>query len=391
MIRIFEVLLALLIVLLLAVVVGVLLPSHGHIERTVEVSNPVRQVFDSIDTFRRYPQWTAARMWDPQVQMRLEGPESGVGAKVAWTSTSPKVRDGSLTITSSDEDNKVTMAVDNYWTGTDKTYTLSLKPSSNGRTVVIHWAYDVDYGWDLVARYAGLYINGDPAAVVQTNLNNLAAIMAGFPNTDYKEQPIEVVDVAAKPVFMVATKAKRSLDEVEEATDAAIGEIEAAMAKAGVTAAGPRMTITTTWGEEDYAFSVAIPVSSATITLDNQQFTIETPAPAPAPSATDTDEEEGTAATAADTPGQKDRDGLLIVDHNVRAGLWYQGKALVTDYKGSPAALPLLRLNQKAYAETHGYHYNDSGFLGRYWDELLSEPGTAQDEQEFKVYLPIQL
>ena len=389
MIRIFEVLLALLIVLLLAVVVGVLLPSHGHIERTVEVSNPVRQVFDSIDTFRRYPQWTAARMWDPQVQMRLEGPESGVGAKVAWSSTNAKVRDGSLTITSSDEDNKVTMAVDNHWTGTDKTYTLSLKPSSNGRTVVIHWAYDVDYGWDLMARYAGLYINGDPAAVVQTNLNNLAAIMAGFPNTDYKEQPIEVVDVAAKPVFLVATKAKRSLDDVEEATDAAIGEIEAAMAKAGVTAAGPRMTITTTWGEEDYAFSVAIPVSSATITLDNQQYTIETPAPAP--SATGTDEEEGTAAPADDTPGQKDRNGLLIVDHNVRAGLWYQGKALVTDYKGSPAALPLLRLNQKAYAETHGYHYNDSGFLGRYWDELLSEPGTAQDEQEFKVYLPIQL
>lgn len=387
MIRIFEVLLASLIVLVLAVVVGVLLPSHGHIERTVEVSSPVRQVFDSVNTFRRYPQWTAARVWDPQVQMRLEGPESGPGAKVNWTSASPKVGEGSLTITASDPDSKVTMAVDNNWIGTDKTYTVELQPSQNGKTLVIHWEYDVDYGWDLLARYGGLYINGDPAATLQTNLNNLAAMVAGFPNTDYKEQPIEVVDVTAKPVFMVATKAKRSLDEVEEATDTAIGEIEAAMAKAGLTAAGPRMTITTAWGDEDYTFSVAIPVDATTFTLDGKQYTIETPVMSP--SATDTDDEETTPAT--DTPGEKDRSGMLIVDHNVRAGLWYQGKALVTDYTGSPAALPLLRLNQKAYAETHGYHYNESGFLGRYWDELLSQPGTAQDEQEFKVYLPIQL
>ena len=88
MIRILEILVALLIVGLLAVLVGVLLPSHGHIERSVEVSSPVRQVYDSVNTFRRYPQWSALRTFDPKVQMTLEGPEAGPGAKVSWTSTS---------------------------------------------------------------------------------------------------------------------------------------------------------------------------------------------------------------------------------------------------------------------------------------------------------------
>lgn len=386
MIRIFEVLLALLIVFVLAVVVGVLLPSHGHIERTVEVSSPLRQVYDSVDTFRRYPQWSALRNVDPQVRMTLSGPEAGPGAKVSWSSALPKVGDGSLEIKSNEQDSTVTMALDNDWVGTNKTYTVSLVPSSNGKTLNIKCAYDVDYGWNLLWRYGGLYINGDPSSIIQGSLNNLAALLAGYPNTDYKDQEIAVVDVAARPVFLVATTAKRSLDDVEEATDTAVGEIEAAMAKAGLTAAGPRMTITTTWGEDDYTFSVAIPVDATTFELDGKQYTIETPVPPP--SATDSDEEE---TPAAPVPGEKDRKGMLIVDQNVRAALWYQGKALVTDYTGSPAALPLLRLNQKAYAETHGYHYNDSGLLGRYWDELLSPPGTAQDEQEFKVYLPIQL
>ena len=55
MTRVLELLVSLLIVFVLVVVVGVLLPAHGHIERTVEVSSPLRQIFDSVNTFRRFP------------------------------------------------------------------------------------------------------------------------------------------------------------------------------------------------------------------------------------------------------------------------------------------------------------------------------------------------
>lgn len=382
MMRIFEVLLALLIVFVLAVLVGVMLPAHGHIERSVEVSSPVRQVYDSINSFRRYPQWSSLRNSDPRVQMRLSGPEFGKDAKVSWSSDLKKIGDGSLKIISNEQDSKVVMAVDNGWAGTDKTYTVQIVPSSNGKTLKINWAYDADYGWDLIGRYAGLYINGDPASSAQVSLNNLAAMLAGFPNIDYKDQKIDVVDVAAKPVFLVATKSKRSLDDVADATSTALTEIEAAMKKAGVTAAGPRMTITTEWGEEDYTFSVAVPVSAASITLNQQQYALETPVPAPI------DESGDDSTPPTFTTGQKDRKGMLVVDTNVRAALWYGGVALYTEYTGSPAALPALRLGQKAYAETHGYRYSESG-LGRPYDELVSAPDAPEDQQIFRVYLPI--
>jgi hypothetical protein len=383
MIRIFEVLIALLIVFLLAVVVGVLLPDHGHIERTVEVPSPVRQVYDSVNSFRRFPQWNGMRAFDPNLKMTVSGPEAGVGAKASWTSASPKVRDGSLTITKTEQDSSVEMALDNDWIGTNRTYKITLAPTANGKTVKITESYDVDYGWNLVNRFGGLYINGEPSAIVQGNLASLSAMLAGFPNTDYKDQKIDAVNVEAKPVFLVNTKAKRSLEEVADATSTAMTEIEAALKKAGLTAAGPRMTITTEWGEEDYTFSVAVPVSAPSFTLNGQTLAIETPVPNQSDEGVD---ESGQPKTYA--PGEKDNKGYLVVDGNVRAALWYAGTALYTEYTGSAAQLPLIRLNQKAYAETHGYRYSEGG-VGRFWDEYMSTPDTPTDQEVYRVYLPI--
>lgn len=388
MIRIFEVLVALLIVFVLAVVVGVLLPSHGHVERTVEVSSPLRQVYDSVNTFRRYPQWSGLRSFDPNVQMTLAGPEAGPGAKVNWTSSSPKVGSGSLTIVSTEQDSKVDIKVENDWAGENKTYTVTLLPQPNGKTIKINVAYDVDYGWNLMWRFAGLYINGDPSAILQSSLNNLSAMLAGFPNTDYKDQDIRVVEVVGKPMLLVETSAPRSLDDVSIATEAALNQIYDTMTKIGLEAAGPITTITSNWGEEEYDFIVAVPVSSNTFTVADQTYTIEPPVVKSVLDEPEEEEEvEGEPAPLA--TGQRDDSGFLVVDGNVRAAVWYGGRALYTEYTGSPAALPLLRLNQKAYAETHGYKYSEYG-LGRFWDEMVSPSDVMEGEQTFRVYLPIQ-
>lgn len=384
MIRIVELVVALIIVFLLAVGIGAILPEHGHIERSIEVSSPIRTVFDTVNTLRRFPQWSAMRNWDPQVQMTVSGPDSGKDSKVTWTSAKPMVGDGSLEIASSEQDSKVNMSLQNDWIGTNKTFTVQLNPSSNGKTVAINWAYDVDYGWNLMARYGGLYINGDPASEIRGSLANLAALLAGFPNTDYSDQQIAIADVAAQPVLLVSTKAKRTLDDVSDATNAALTQIADAIKKLGVNVTGPFMTITTDWGEDDYTFSVAVPIDAATLTLNGQSYTLETPVRSDEGGGGDDN-----APAMTLNPGDKDSQGMLVVEGNVRAATWYQGQALVSEYTGSPASLPLLRLNLKAYAETHGYHYNESG-LGRFWDEDTSPDNAPDDQHTFKVFLPIQ-
>lgn len=388
MIRVLEIILSLFIVFCVAVLVAVFLPSSGHIERVVEVSNPVRQVYDTVNGFRRYPDYAALRTFDPTVKLTVSGPESGVGAKVNWDTKYTQIGNGGLTITESTQDSQVKMAAENDWYGANKRYTLDLTPSNNGKTVRVKLAYDVDYGWNLVWRFAGLYIHGVPDSVLQTSLANLSGMMAGFPNVDYSDLPIQVIDVAAKPVLFVSTKAPRTLDDVASASDAALVEIQAVMTKAGLVQAGPPITITTNWGDEAYTFDFAIPVDKATFTLDGKEYTIAAVDPA---LATTEMEEEEPAVPVVLNVGDRDKKGNLVLGGNVRAAQSYAGKALMAEYTGSPAALSLLRLKERAYAETHGYKYSEMG-QGRFFDESLS---TAEEiyagNGQYKIYLPITL
>ncbi|HEY2396112.1 MAG TPA: hypothetical protein VGH81_09080 [Rudaea sp.] len=346
MIRLLEVIVALIIVAILAVLFGVVLPDHRHIERSTEVSSPVRQIYDVIDGFRPYPSWTALRSYDPRVQLNLIGPDQGNGASVNWVSGDPRLESGSYTVADSQQDTSVTWNIVNNWRGENKKYTLNIKPKTNGKTVTITMGYDVDYGWDLMGRYAGMYLEGDPATQIQIHLTRLQDMLATFPNVDYKDTQIDVKDVEAKPILFVSTTAKRTLDEVADATDKAVTAIQAVVKKDKVNVTGPRMTITTNWGDENYDFDVALPV---------------------------------------------EHNDVAVTDP-VKVGNSYGGKALVTSFTGSPAQLPLSRLMLKAYAETHGYLIDESGEgSGRAYDEATSASNAPEDEQSFNVYLPIQL
>ncbi len=390
MIRVLEIILSLIIVFLIAVVVAVFLPSSGHVERVVELSNPVRQVFDTVDGFGRYQDYSALRTFDPAVKFTRSGPENGVGSKVAWNTKYEQIGDGSLTITEATQDSQVKMAVENGWMGTNKRYTMDLAPASNGKTVRVKMSYDVDYGWNLLWRFAGLYINGVPDSTLQTNLANLSGLMGGFPNVDYADLAIRIVDVAPKPILFVSTKAPRSLEEVEAASDAAKMEIEAVMLKAGLVAAGPPITYTTNWGDESYTFDYAIPVDKANFTLDGKELTVTGVDPDAVRSSM-MEEEEPVAEPTPPVLGEKDRKGNLVLGGNVRATQSYAGKALYAEYTGSPAALPLLRLKLRGFAETHGYRYSEAG-SGRFFDESLSAiEDIYLGSGEYRVYLPILL
>ncbi|MEO8011353.1 MAG: hypothetical protein ABI650_06880 [Dokdonella sp.] len=104
---------------------------------------------------------------------------------------------------------------------------------------------------------------------------------------------------------------------------------------------------------------------------------------------------EGVAPTPA-APGETDGSGYLVVEGDVRGTIAHGGKTLATEYTGSAASLPLLRLMQKAYAETHGYGYSEMD-NGRAWDEIVPpaplEDGTIPQvldgEQTYRAYLPI--
>ncbi|MCE7951304.1 MAG: hypothetical protein DYH18_09405 [Xanthomonadales bacterium PRO7] len=349
MTRLLEVLVALAIVFVLAVVFAIALPSHGHVERSVTVSSPARQIFDVVNGFRTYPSWTSLTGYDPHVQMTYEGPAMGAGAKVSWTSANETIGSGNYTVAANpaaEQDKSVTWDVQNNWRGNDKRFSFDIEPSENGKTSKVTMAYDVDFGWNLLARVSGLYLQGDPATQMSFQLSRLQNMLATFPTVDYKDQNIQIVDVAPVPVLFVSTTAKRTLDDVADATNKAMDQINAVIKKEKLTATGPRRTITTNWGDENYDFDVAVPV---------------------------------------------DRADAQVADP-VKTGTGYGGKALETSFTGSAAQLPLMRLVLKAYAYTHGYLFDESSEgNGRFFDEkTTTDPNAGDDQQTYNVYLPIQ-
>ena len=125
-----------------------------------------------------------------------------------------------------------------------------------------------------------------------------------------------------------------------------------------------------------------MPVDATTFTMDKQQYTIETPAPKPS-STGDEDENRRSSPATRTTTACSSSTTTCAPRSGTRAR---------RSSPSTPAArpqLPLLRLMEKAYAETHGYPYAEMG-EGRFWDELTSAPDAAEDQQSFKVYLPIQ-
>lgn len=413
MMRVFEFLVALVIVVVIGVVAAVVMPSSGHVERSLVVAKDMRQVYDVLDNYRRLPDYSVLRSMDKDVKFSLSGKAYGPGAEISWDSKDDKVGKGSLTIASAQPDfdkvndsaSKATIVwnLDNSWRGADKHFTLDLKrQGSRGQLTDITWSYDVAYGWNLVNRFANLYIHGDPDAFIQFGLNNLQNVLAGVPNIDYSPLVPYIEQTQPTPVLLVSTSIDRKtgIDGLNDAVAKAKTQIDAAAKKLGVNITGPRVLITTNYGDRTYTFDVAFPIDSSTLTVngDSEQLTAANP-PSLADAAAAAAAAPADASSTGDAPaaknvtvGGKDDFGRLIVDNNVRATLAFGGAALKGVWNGTFAGVPQIRDMLKAYAQTHGYKFDD--VVNRSYDilvqpEVTDANGSITTYAKYEVYLPV--
>jgi len=408
MMRVLEFLVALVIVAVIGVVAAVVMPGSGHVDRSLVVGKDLRQVYDVLNNLRRLPEYSVLRSYDPHVEFKFSGKAYGPGSELSWNSTDAKVGNGELSIASTTPDfdkidsntkkASIVWDLDNDWRGMDKHFTLDLeRQGSRGQLTNIIWSYDVDYGWNLVNRFANLYIHGDPDAFIQFGLNNLQNVLAAVPNIDYSTLIPYIVQTQPTPVLLVPTSMQRKdgLDGLDDATNKAIAQIQAAAKKLGVNVTGPRILFTTNYGDQTYTFDVAMPIDTSSLTVNGQSVQLTAPTPpaldasgAPAEASTAAD----AAAAAAATPGSRDRFARLVVDSNVRATLAFGGAALKGVWNGTFAGVPQTRDELKAYAQTHGYKFDD--VVNRSYDilatpEVKDAGGNITSYAKYEIYLPI--
>jgi hypothetical protein len=270
MTRLLEILISLAIVVALFLLVALVLPSHRHLEKQVETNRKLTIVYDTLNSLRRFPDWNPLVLRDPKMQLQFSGPASGVGARMDYTSDKPQLGQGSWEITATQPRSSVTYAIVNPQRGHDKTSVFTLTPTGRaGRNVEISQTYDVSYGWDLLGRYAGLYVSRHVGDDMDLGLQRLTNMLAQVPNTDYAVQgtklaDLSFVDLPAEDLLVVnAGSIERNNLKIQDAMRADMEWIKRSMDANGLVAAGPMRIVSTELARETYTFDVVVPVRRA--------------------------------------------------------------------------------------------------------------------------------
>ena len=385
MTRLIEILISLAIVAALFLIVSLVLPTKRHVSESVETNRRQTIVFDVINSFGRFRDWNAIPARDPAVQLKTSGPAEGKGAKIEYVSQEKAIGSGSWTITESTPKSKVSFAIDNEDFGTNKRSTITLTPTGrNNRNVQVTQTYDVDYGFNLLGRFAGLYVNSYMGEDIKISLSRLTNLLAGIPNQDYgiansRLTALELVQVPAEHVLFVTSGSVKRDDESIKASIAANQEwIKRTMAANGLTAVGPVRIVTNELGRDSYNFDIVQVVRKGAA------------APAAAAAADATDAEAGEAAApapAAPAPVVDTSAPLTVTTQGpVKYALNPARSAARGKFTGYFAELDAMRNAVRAWAAVRGHEVVDrpyEAYTGGV-NPAFTENGT------FEIYWPVK-
>ena len=153
-----------------------LLPKDVAVARSIEINAAPSDVFPHVNSLKAGQNWSPWLERDPDVQLTYDGPDEGVGAKMAWASDEPNVGQGTQIITISDPDKQVVTALDFGPMGT-ATATFTLEGADDKTTLT--WDLYTDAGNNPMARWMGLVMDDMVGADYETGLANLKSLIEG--------------------------------------------------------------------------------------------------------------------------------------------------------------------------------------------------------------------
>ena len=164
--------------IVLAVVVIVvggayLMPQNVHVGRSTEIAAPPAKIFAIINNHKRFNEWSPWAELDPKTQYTYSGPATGVGSKMAWSSTNSSVGSGSQEIVESIADKSVVVKLDLGDMGKADA-ALTLEPAGAGTKVT--WGVEIDVGMNPIGRWTGLMLDRWIGADYEKGLGRLKSL-----------------------------------------------------------------------------------------------------------------------------------------------------------------------------------------------------------------------
>ena len=328
-----KILIGLVVILIAVAVVGLLLPRHVRVERSVVIGRPASLIFAVVNSFQLFPKWSPWQDLDPHMHQTAEGPREGVGAKLVW-SGNEKVGSGTQLITGSTADRSVASDLD-FGNGIAKSL-LTLAPE--GAMTRASWTLDIDMGANPIGRYIGLTMDRMIGPDFARGLGNLKTLLESMPNVDIAGFDVQQAQMIPAPVLLVAESS--APNAIANAYMDGFAKIAKFMAKKKLHQKGAPFGIDGAMTPAGYTFDAGIPVDRAD-------------------------------AAGAD---------------GVRAAQSYAGMALKTVHVGSYDGLSKTYEKLRAYMAAHGYAQN-----GAIFSSFIDDPANVPVQTvRTEVYAPIQ-
>ena len=208
-----EILLAIVATIVVLLLIGLFLPGggHGHVERSIIIERPPSHVFDVLNSYKRFNEWSPWAKKDLAASYTFEGPESGQGSVMTYAANK-EVGSGRYEIIESTPTSIVKM----IQRPTDgRTATVSFDIGSTDLGVKVTWTYDVELGGNPIERIKGKYLDSSIGGDYQYGLMRLKALIESSAYArDYSDVTITQQDLIPGPALKLA-----GLVEVYSSTD----------------------------------------------------------------------------------------------------------------------------------------------------------------------------
>jgi uncharacterized protein YndB with AHSA1/START domain len=159
---------------ILALVGLVFLPRHVAVSRSIEIAAPPAVVWPFISDLRRFNEWSAWAAIDPDGTTYIfEGPDTGVGQTMRWSSEHPNVGSGTQEVVAVDPGRSIDTRLDFGDMGTAEA-TLTVVSAGTGSEV--DWGFSTDLGMNPITRWFGLMFDSWVGNDYETGLENLKAL-----------------------------------------------------------------------------------------------------------------------------------------------------------------------------------------------------------------------
>ena len=211
--HVIEILLAIVATIVVLLLIGLFLPGggHGHVERSIIIERPPSHVFDVLNSYKRFNEWSPWAKKDQSASYSFEGPEVGQGAVMTW-SGNKEVGSGRFEIIESTPTSIVKM-IQRVTGGHTGTVTFDVGTTDLG--VKVTWKYDVELGGNPIERIKGKYLDSTIGGDYQYGLMRLKALIESSAYArDYSDITITPQDLVPGPALKMA-----GLVEVYSSTD----------------------------------------------------------------------------------------------------------------------------------------------------------------------------